>query len=288
MAASPPFFNLIRAPVASRSRARSPARGRPAGPRRGPAASSSGSKSPPRSASSSSGSTPECAQAIRAVSRARTFGLVRQASELDPQRLHAPAGRLRLAPPLPVSSREASSPAPSSASPCRSSQIMARGYPQIARKRRRGGAVASGPIAKMTRCVTLLRRPSICTFTASTRCSTGPNKIEAMATRAAELGMPALGLTDHGVMNGAVEHYKACKEHGDQADPRAGGLPGRGSPRGPAAPGRGVERNHLTLLAAKRRGLSQPREAQLGRLPRGVRPREGEPRHGAAGATPRA
>ena len=31
---------------------------------------------------------------------------------------------------------------------------------------------------------------------------------------AAELGMPALGLTDHGVMNGAVEHYKACSEHG--------------------------------------------------------------------------
>ncbi|MGH2980508.1 MAG: PHP domain-containing protein, partial [Solirubrobacterales bacterium] len=27
-----------------------------------------------------------------------------------------------------------------------------------------------------------------------------------MAERAAELGMPALGLTDHGVMNGAVDH----------------------------------------------------------------------------------
>ena len=35
-----------------------------------------------------------------------------------------------------------------------------------------------------------------------------------LAERAAELGMPALGLTDHGVMNGAVEHYKACREHG--------------------------------------------------------------------------
>ena len=48
-----------------------------------------------------------------------------------------------------------------------------------------------------------------------------------MAQRAAELGMPALGLTDHGVMNGAVEHYKACQAGGDQADPRARGLPGR-------------------------------------------------------------
>src|SRR5919109_1245908 len=35
-----------------------------------------------------------------------------------------------------------------------------------------------------------------------------------MAERAAALGMPALGLTDHGVMNGAVEHYKACKAAG--------------------------------------------------------------------------
>ena len=26
--------------------------------------------------------------------------------------------------------------------------------------------------------------------------------------------MPALGLTDHGVMNGAVEFYKACRKHG--------------------------------------------------------------------------
>ena len=32
----------------------------------------------------------------------------------------------------------------------------------------------------------------------------GANKIDAMAARAAELGMPALGLTDHGVMNGSV------------------------------------------------------------------------------------
>ena len=55
----------------------------------------------------------------------------------------------------------------------------------------------------------------------------GACKIEAMAARAAELGMPALGLTDHGVMNGAVEHYKACKATRDQADRRPRGLPGR-------------------------------------------------------------
>ena len=42
----------------------------------------------------------------------------------------------------------------------------------------------------------------------------GACKIDALAARAAELGMPALGLTDHGVMNGSVEHYKACKAAG--------------------------------------------------------------------------
>ena len=43
----------------------------------------------------------------------------------------------------------------------------------------------------------------------------GACKIDATGrARAAELGMPALGLTDHGVMNGAVELYKACRKHG--------------------------------------------------------------------------
>ena len=42
----------------------------------------------------------------------------------------------------------------------------------------------------------------------------GACKIEALAERAAAFGQPALGLTDHGVMNGAVELYKACKKHG--------------------------------------------------------------------------
>ena len=42
----------------------------------------------------------------------------------------------------------------------------------------------------------------------------GACKIDKLAARAAELDMPALGLTDHGVMNGSVEHYKACKAAG--------------------------------------------------------------------------
>src|SRR5690606_29987895 len=35
-----------------------------------------------------------------------------------------------------------------------------------------------------------------------------------LARRAAELGMSAIALTDHGVMYGAVAFYKACKERG--------------------------------------------------------------------------
>src|SRR5438270_1481056 len=42
----------------------------------------------------------------------------------------------------------------------------------------------------------------------------GASRIDAMVGRAAELGMPALALTDHGVMYGAIHFYKACKRAG--------------------------------------------------------------------------
>jgi DNA polymerase-3 subunit alpha len=40
----------------------------------------------------------------------------------------------------------------------------------------------------------------------------GASRIPAMVARAAELEMPAIALTDHGVMYGAVHFFKACKE----------------------------------------------------------------------------
>ncbi|MEA2279586.1 MAG: polymerase subunit alpha [Solirubrobacteraceae bacterium] len=73
----------------------------------------------------------------------------------------------------------------------------------------------------------------------------GACKIDKLAERAAAYGQPALGLTDHGVMNGAVELYKATKKHGIKpiigleayfVDDRH-------------VKDRKVERNHLTLLA---------------------------------------
>src|SRR5215218_3306188 len=79
----------------------------------------------------------------------------------------------------------------------------------------------------------------------------GACPIDALAERAAALGQPALGLTDHGVMNGAVEHYKACKKHGIKPilgleayfvdDLASSALK--------------YERNHLTLLAASDAGF---------------------------------
>lgn len=42
----------------------------------------------------------------------------------------------------------------------------------------------------------------------------GASRIKDMTARAAELGMRALALTDHGVMYGAIPFYKACRERG--------------------------------------------------------------------------
>ncbi len=79
----------------------------------------------------------------------------------------------------------------------------------------------------------------------------GACKIGKMAQRAADLGMPALGLTDHGVMNGAIEHYKACKAAGVKP---ILGLEAYTVDDVKAADRR-AERNHLTLLAASDEGF---------------------------------
>jgi DNA-directed DNA polymerase III PolC len=42
----------------------------------------------------------------------------------------------------------------------------------------------------------------------------GAAQVDRLAERAASFGQPALALTDHGVMNGSVELYKACQKHG--------------------------------------------------------------------------
>src|SRR5262245_41811091 len=82
----------------------------------------------------------------------------------------------------------------------------------------------------------------------------GACKIEAMAARAAELGQPALGLTDHGVMNGAVDLYKACRKHGIK--PIAGLEAYLVDDRLAIKEQTRYERNHLTLLAETDQGFA--------------------------------
>jgi DNA polymerase-3 subunit alpha len=80
----------------------------------------------------------------------------------------------------------------------------------------------------------------------------GACKIEALAARCAELGMPALGLTDHGVMNGAVEFYKACRKH--DVKPILGLEAYLVDDRRERERLK-YERNHLTLLASTQAGF---------------------------------
>jgi DNA polymerase III subunit alpha len=79
----------------------------------------------------------------------------------------------------------------------------------------------------------------------------GACKIDKLAERAAAFGQPALGLTDHGVMNGAVELYKATKKHGIKP---LLGLEAYFVDDRSVREGK-VERNHLTLLAETDEGF---------------------------------
>lgn len=80
----------------------------------------------------------------------------------------------------------------------------------------------------------------------------GSASVESLAKRAAELGQPALALTDHGVMSGHIEHWNACRREGLKpifgcevyfVDDAATGDPD------PAKP------HHLTLLAENNTGF---------------------------------
>jgi DNA polymerase III subunit alpha len=82
----------------------------------------------------------------------------------------------------------------------------------------------------------------------------GACKIDAMAARAAEMGQPALGLTDHGVMNGAVDLYKACQVHGIK--PIAGFEAYFVDDVKAIKEKPKYERNHLTLLAESDTGFA--------------------------------
>jgi DNA polymerase-3 subunit alpha len=79
----------------------------------------------------------------------------------------------------------------------------------------------------------------------------GACKIEQLAERAAAFGQPALALTDHGVMNGAVELYTACRKQGIK--PILGCEVYLVEDHRRRGPGK-QEQFHLTLLAANPAG----------------------------------
>jgi DNA polymerase-3 subunit alpha len=79
----------------------------------------------------------------------------------------------------------------------------------------------------------------------------GACQIDRLAARAAEFGQPALGLTDHGVMNGAVELQQACERHG--VKPIMGCEAYMVDDHAVRAQGR-MDRYHLTLVAADQAG----------------------------------
>jgi DNA polymerase-3 subunit alpha len=81
----------------------------------------------------------------------------------------------------------------------------------------------------------------------------GASRIPALVARAAELEMPALAMTDHGVMYGAIHFYKACKEAGIKP---IIGCEVYIAPRSRLLREGRVDRdpNHLTLLAADHAG----------------------------------
>jgi DNA polymerase-3 subunit alpha len=81
----------------------------------------------------------------------------------------------------------------------------------------------------------------------------GASRIPALVARTAELEMPALAMTDHGVMYGAIHFYKACKEAGIKP---IIGCEVYVAPRSRLLREGRVDRdpNHLTLLAADHDG----------------------------------
>src|SRR5256714_2266781 len=121
---------------------------------------------------------------------------------------------------------------------------MGQGIPGNPRKERREGPVPSAAAPMLAR---QMSPPEAVHLHVHSEYSLldGACNIENLAERAAAFGQPALGLTDHGVMNGAVELYKACKKNGikpivgleaylcDDVNTEAVKF----------------ERNHLTLLA---------------------------------------
>lgn len=81
----------------------------------------------------------------------------------------------------------------------------------------------------------------------------GLSKIDEMVSLAKRHNMPALAVTDHGNLHGAIEFYKACRAHGIKPIIGVEAYVTPGS-RFDKRPGLDTERFHLTLLAKNETG----------------------------------
>ena len=99
----------------------------------------------------------------------------------------------------------------------------------------------------------------------------GAARLKRLVERAAGLGFPAIALTDHGNMFGAIDFYQHARGGGHQAHPRLRALRRPGEPVR-AGPGRravrGREPRHRPR--PERGGLPEPHQARLEGIPRGV------------------
>ena len=97
----------------------------------------------------------------------------------------------------------------------------------------------------------------------------GLSRIPAMVNRAKELGMTALGLTDHGSMYGAVDFYSACKEAGIKPVIGCELYVANGKRTDRTSQGQGPELSSSHGSRAEQRGLPEPDEAVLQGAPGG-------------------
>ncbi|MDQ3710558.1 MAG: PHP domain-containing protein, partial [Actinomycetota bacterium] len=90
----------------------------------------------------------------------------------------------------------------------------------------------------------------------------GASRVQGLLRRAAEQGMPALAITDHGNMFGAIDFYKAGLEHGVKpiigceayVAPGSRFTKGARGPKAGTAGGRKEPYYHLGLLAETQQG----------------------------------
>ena len=95
----------------------------------------------------------------------------------------------------------------------------------------------------------------------------GSNKIKEYVARVKELGMDSAAITDHGVMYGVIDFYRAAKRGGDQSRSWAVRFMWHRVPVLTGKSGSGDDRYyHLVLLAENNHRIQQSDEDRIQRL----------------------